>query len=194
MHYDEAYKYLMWAEGGVLESDSEHGGAANGGLSVDLLRHYRGQEPLTEIKKRSEEDWAREKKQSIEDLKKVSDDERKSIFKKEFWDRMKGDEIAGRLTAIALLNQAIHRGVVPVRNSLNVTMWKRYGQEWNKPLKFKDMIPVLNASDDRKNLIEICWGAQEAYIELAEKDPAKYLGQQQGWKNRIFNLLRIIYE
>lgn len=172
-HFEEAVAQVLKAEGGLLISDSEHGGGANFGVSLSTLRSHRKNEDLT-----------------LQDLAAMTIDEAREIYRERFWNQVCGDQIVGRLSAIAILDQAVNRGVVGVKNQISATLAARYnvvvaGQPVSK------LIDAVNAIDDRQFFRRFICDCQHAYVTIATGDSkkAKWL---KGWLVRTHNLLKLL--
>lgn len=175
-HFEESLKLVLEAEGLYLESASEKGGGAMMGVSLETLREWRKDESLT-----------------LPDLQKLTADEAREIYRVRFWNRINGDDIKGRLTAIAMLDQAINRGVSGLRTALVAMLaGKQYKQLLDEP-SYTQIVTVFNAHDDKKNLGEIIANAQHHYAQLAIEKPDKFLKWQHGWLNRTQALMRLLY-
>jgi len=173
-HFDEAVAQVLLAEGGLLISDSEHGGGANFGVSLLVLQEFRKNPALT-----------------LEDLKALTVDEAKTIYRSMYWDRIGGDRIKGRLTAIAALDQAVNRGVAGLRAALIQTLSRRYFIPLEDDATFALLTEKLNQIEDRSFFRRFVCDIQHAYVDMAMRDPAK-LKWLKGWLVRTHNLLKYL--
>lgn len=173
-HFNEALEHLLHSEGLYLESDSEKGGGAMRGVSLSLLQEYRNDPSLTLL-----------------DLQALTEDEAKEIYRVKFWERISGDQIVGRLTAIAMLDQAVNRGVRGYKIGLIEMIPKKLKVELVSH-DYPSIVAALNQFEDKFVFIELCNEAMGHYIQLAVDKPEKFLNWQHGWKNRVFSMLRML--
>lgn len=85
--------FILSKEGGYSNKKSDKGGPTNKGVTLTTYRLVFGE------------------KKTIADLKKISNDEWYTIYKKYFWDKCKADEIADQSVANLLVDFAWHSGV-----------------------------------------------------------------------------------
>ena len=83
---------LSW-EGGYGNHPADKGGPTNKGVTLTTFRQFFGAS------------------KTVEDLKKITDDQWHTIFKKGFWDKCKADEIKCQSVANLLVDFAYHSGI-----------------------------------------------------------------------------------
>lgn len=87
---------LKW-EGGFVNDPADLGGATNKGVTIGTYKEYRRKKGLPEP--------------TVEDLKKLSDDEWIDILKTYYWDRWKADQIQNQSIANILVDWVWASGV-----------------------------------------------------------------------------------
>jgi hypothetical protein len=203
------------AEGGVLISESEHGGGANMGITLTMLRQ-----------------WRKNPETTLEDLKQMPRSEAEAIYKAWFWDDMLLDQCESLLVCQALLNVSVHRGVPNAKDHLITTLRKHFagrgGDKFSPPKetaqtsikvegtvpakpevkiayvkpKWRELMPFVNElPNDRHLFWAFVCDVQDAYYDIAnaprregesaEKAALRPL-QLKGWLNRSQNLLRLL--
>lgn len=171
-HFKEAVEAVLKAEGGLLISDSEHGGGANFGVSLTVLQEHRKNKSLT-----------------LDDLKAMTIDEAKEIYRERYWNTICGDQIKGRLMAIALLDQAVNRGVSGTRAMLLKMLTKSFAKAPQD--NWPSLIETMNPFNDRVLFRRFICDAQHAYVDLAQASP-KRIRWLKGWLTRTHNLLKLL--
>jgi hypothetical protein len=171
-HFEEAVAAVLKAEGGLLISDSEHGGGANFGVSLTVLQEHRKNKSL-----------------NLDDLKAMTVEEAKEIYRVRYWDAISGDMIKGRLMAIALLDQAVNRGVSGTRTMLLKMLAKSFNKQSED--KWPKLIETMNPFNDRILFRRFVCDAQHAYVDLALSSP-KRMRWLKGWLTRTHNLLKLL--
>lgn len=91
---------LKW-EGGFVNAPTDLGGATNKGVTIGTYKEYRKKKGLPEP--------------TVEDLKKLSDDEWTDILKTYYWDRWKADQIQNRSIANILVDWVWASGVYGIK-------------------------------------------------------------------------------
>lgn len=172
--FDEAVEKLLAAEGGLLISDSEHGGGANMGVSLTVLQEYYKDPSLT-----------------LNDLIALTRDEAIEIYRTMYWNKILGDQILGRLSAIALLDQAVNRGLGGLRKQLVRTLVKHFKDDVQDIGPYDALIKRVNAIPDRVFMRRFVHDVELSYVDMAIRDPAK-LKWLRGWLIRCHNLIKLL--
>lgn len=171
-HFKDAVEAVLKAEGGLFISDSEHGGGANFGVSLTVLQEHRKDKSLT-----------------LDDLKAMTIDEAKEIYREKYWNVISGENIKGRLTAIALLDQAVNRGNGGARNLVNNCLVKRFKKQASSDWDI--IVDTINQIEDRLFFRRLVCDAQLEYVDLALASDNKKIWLK-GWLTRTHNLLKLL--
>lgn len=186
MHFDEALKNLLWAEGGLKEHKPEEiiieaGGAANFGITVVSFLEWKHKKGLLlEIPLPPANLFCAP---GVAALKAITPEEVREFYWEVYGKPMLLDQLTGRLTAIVLLDQAPNRGKTGVKKRLNVTLNKHFGCNFNDVAKFPDYIVTLNSLNDRQFFYHFLCDCQDSYAEIVLKNPSR-MGDLAGWLNR----------
>lgn len=173
-HFDAAIEEVLRAEGGLLIDPGEGSGGANMGVSLTVLREHRKNPKLT-----------------LEDLKNLTVDEAKEIYKEKYWDKLGLDQVQGKLSAILILDQAVNRGLGGVKDLLVKSLNYRSKTSFTKDTPMSEIIDVINTVPDRTFLRRTLGDAQWEYVEIAFNNPEKKRWLR-GWLIRTHNLYKLL--
>ncbi len=173
-HFFEAVDRVLKAEGGLLIDPGEGGGAANKGITLTTYRTYYNDQTL-----------------SIDDLRKLSEDEAKLIYRKLYWDKLELDRVSGKLAAILLLDQAVNRGISGCKKILREMLNKYYDSDLLEDSTTDKYIHAVNEIADREFFRRFIASIQLGYIEIAAAKPEK-AKNLKGWMIRTHNLLKLL--
>lgn len=155
------FPQLLKYEGGFVNDPADRGGATNMGITQETLKSYRG------------------KSVSVEDVKNLTKTEAEAIYKKNYWDKIKGDDITSQSVAELLFDYAVHSGVSKAAKSIQqlvgVTTDGVIGQK---------TIQAINEQEP-KSLFERLKMNRKSYsdgIVRANPSQQKFL---KGWNNRV---------
>lgn len=95
---DILFEFILSTEGGYVNHPNDAGGPTNKGVTLETF-------------KQSGRDINGDGKIDIEDLKLISNEDTYKIFKSEYWDKCKGDEINSQSVANILVDWAYNSGV-----------------------------------------------------------------------------------
>ncbi len=151
---------LRW-EGGFAVVPGDRGGATNKGITIGTFRQFFGQSA------------------TVEQLKRMTDDQWMTVFRKGFWDKFRADEIHSQSVANICVDWAWNSGtktaIRKVQTLLGVTVDGIVGAR---------TLAAINAADPRQLFVRVK-AARLAYVEgIVSRNPSqrKFLN---GWKNRI---------
>lgn len=95
INFSEVVSLILKSEGGYVDHPKDPGGSTNMGITRKTLAAWRGIH------------WRRLSKQEV---KKLTSDEAKAIYKKNYWDSFKGDDLPFGLD-YAVMDYAVNSGV-----------------------------------------------------------------------------------
>ncbi len=158
----EAIRKVILAEGGskFTNDPDDSGGPTKYGITLATLSEYRGY------------------KCSIDDVKNMSEAEAIAIYKKNYWDKLKGDLLPYSIS-YTMFNYGVNRGI---GNAVKLAQ-EVLGLAVDGVLG-PNTLNAIKGTNLNTFISKYLAGAQEAYRELAsrrEKDK-KYL---KGWLNRV---------
>lgn len=151
---------LKW-EGGYSNHPADKGGATNKGVTIATYRHYFG------------------RGRTVNDLKKMTDEEWTTILRRGYWNPWHGDEIASQDVANMCVDWAWASGtgtsIRKVQAVVGVTVDGVCGAV---------TLAALNAADP-SNLLKRIRAARLAYVEAIVKNNPSQRVFLKGWKRRI---------
>jgi lysozyme family protein len=97
-NFDLFFPKLMKHEGGFVNHPSDPGGATNKGITFNVFRQHG-------------KDYNNDGKIDVEDLKRLTSNDAKAIYKKLYWDAIRADQINSQSIAELLFDFAVNSGV-----------------------------------------------------------------------------------
>lgn len=161
--FEKAIPHVLKWEGGYVDHPADPGGATNMGIIFSIFTNYADEFHLPKTK---------------EGLKQLHEIQAKAIYRKQFWDRMKGDQIKDQQVAEIIFDGFVNMGY----NGLKIAQ-KEAGAQADGKIG-EQSIQMINAANP-KLLFDGIKDARIAYYKrLAERKPqmAVFL---KGWLNRI---------
>lgn len=154
---------LQW-EGGFVNDPLDLGGATNKGITIGTFTEYRKRKGL--------------KAPTVQDLKNISDEDWRAVFKGLYWDRWKADDIKSQAVANILVDWVWASGVHGIKRPqrlLGVVADGIVGAKTIAALNAKDPVELFRMiKADRVKFID----------EICEKRPENNRFKK-GWLNRI---------
>ncbi len=164
--FDHAFDLIIGVEGGYVNHPSDT--PTNWGITI---------ETLSSVLKRTA---------TLNDIKSLSKEAAKNIYKDRYWDRMKLDLIADETIQYLLFDSGVNFGTG--------TVIKRLQQLLKLPLTMNMDISTIKAINESKRL-KFCFDfvkeTMKAYISIVKSNPEKMIFFT-GWSNRVFNMYDII--
>ncbi len=151
-NFDESIEITLKHEGGYVNDPSDNGGETNFGISSRAYPNI--------------------------DIKNLTEDKAKTIYKQDYWDKLKADEIESQNVASALFDTAVNMGVRTASKMIQSCVdTQTDGFVGAKSLK------AINATNEELLLLRFKLAKIARYAYITEKRPAnkKYL---LGWINR----------
>lgn len=148
---------LSW-EGGFANVAGDRGGATNKGVTIATFRSVFGQS------------------KTVEDLKKMTDEQWMTIFKKYFWNRWSASAINSQAIANLLVDWLWASGVYGIKLPQKVLGVKIDGLVGSKT------IAAINNYPNQQELFNKLWKERKEFFErIGKGTQAKFL---KGWLNR----------
>lgn len=168
---NKALQFAFAAEGGYSNHKNDKGGSTNLGITQKTF------------------DSAKEKgviDTDITDVKYITKDLALEIYKKNYWDPIKADQLPNGID-VALFDMAINSGqknaVKTLQKAIGVTSDGLIGPNTLNAIKNYEGDLVKDFNNQRR----------EFYNSIIEKDPSQSVFEK-GWKNRVNNLDKFIKE
>lgn len=168
MTFQEALKEILKVEGGYVDHPQDHGSATNFGITIHTLSDFLGREATKE------------------DVKNISQETVYKIYRQNYWDRMKLDQIRSSDVQMFLFDQAVNRGVRRVVEQLQ-TLVGTQPDGIMGPIT----ITAVNQRDQRKLLIDLIKLAQNSYVSIVSTNPSQ-VAFLSGWIKRTQKFLERI--
>ncbi len=159
-NYKELVPFILKWEGGYVNNKNDRGGATNKGVTLATFRHYYGAS------------------ETIEDLKKITDEQWLHIFKMGYWDRWHADEIENQSVANLLVDWLWGSGSYGIRLPQKVLKVTIDGVVGNKT------IAAVNAADPRALFAKLKQERLDFYDRICTSNPKNRIFLQ-GWRNRV---------
>ena len=174
---------LKW-EGGFVNDPADSGGATNKGVTLATYKAYRKAHKM--------------KPPTVEDLKRITDDEVLAILKEFFWDKMQADEIKNQSIANLCVNTLWGSGKGYIKTIQSVLGVKQDGVVGPVTLA------KINGWQPQKDLFDRLWWRRKKFFEdivatsvkayekkigrpAMEREKLKYTNKRflRGWLNRL---------
>lgn len=149
---------LSW-EGGFCDVYGDRGGATNKGITLTTFRGVFGLQ------------------KTIEDLKKITDEQWTKVFVKYYWNKWKADSIKSQSIANLLVDWFWHSGIYGIKlpqKILGVTIDGVVGPK---------TIAAINNYGNDEELFNKLWNERKEFLERLAKGPQKKF--LKGWLNRL---------
>lgn len=168
--FDKAFELVLEIEGGYADHPNDHGGVTNYGITQKVLAEWRDH-PVTK-----------------EDIKNMTKEEAKDIYKDKYWDPLKLDKVIHNTLKLILFDQAVNRGVISASKAIQRVV------EVNVDGKIG---PATVRAINKKSELSLCFDfikdAQHFYINICKRSPDQVVFLS-GWLNRTHKLIDIIKE
>lgn len=164
-------------EGEYVNDPDDPGGATNRGISwntwKDNAKKHLGVEP------------------TLENLKKLTVDGAKKIYKEEFYSCNQIDRIQNPKVAFMIFDWIVNAGG-NADEQIQIMLNNKYGTSLkvDKTIGIKTIEAINRISDQQKLLLDIAQSRREYYEEIANKKPSRRKFRN-GWMNRVDECLNI---
>ena len=159
--HKELIPLIKRLEGGYVNHPLDKGGCTNSGITISAYRYAFG------------------KSKTCEDLKNMKDEEWEYIFKTNYWDRFRADEINNQSVANICVDYVWASGVYGIKyiqQILGVTADGIVG---------KKTLAALNGYKNQKQLFEKIWARRKYHFEtIVKRNPSQKVFLR-GWLRRL---------
>jgi len=162
-NFDPYFPNILKFEGTVYENDStDTGGCTHFGLILDDVKTFFNKPNAT-----------------CEDVKALTKDDAKAMYKKMYWDKFKADEIKNQSLAEYIVDGAINQGVGTITNYIQQIL----GLEADGIFGSKTLAGV-NSHDGADLYSKLKQKRIDKYNRIVENNPSqvKFI---KGWMNRV---------
>jgi len=161
--FEKAIPNVLKWEGGYVNNPADPGGATNRGIILSVFKPYAGELGLTP---------------DVEGLKQLTEEQAKVIYKRQFWDAMRGDEIKDQQVANIIFDGFVNMG----KNGLKIAQ-RVMGETIDGKFGLRT-ISTLNAAAARIFFDSYKDARVMYYKNLAERKPTLQVFLK-GWLNRV---------
>lgn len=161
------FPFILKWEGGFVNDPNDLGGATNMGITINTFVRWR---------KSQKKDVP-----TVDDLKKISKEEVFEIFKAEYWDKYKADQIKNQKVANCLVDWLWLSGLPAIKRVQTMLGLKADGLVG--PLT----IGAINKTNTTK-LLSMLYKDRENYIDAICKARPANEKFRKGWMNRLNSL------
>lgn len=169
MDFDKAFEHVVGVEGSYVNHPNDRGGPTKFGITKATLSNHRGH-PVTAT-----------------DVKNMSLDEAKAIYKKGYWDPLKLDQIENGPLKYILFDQGVNFGpsvaAKRIQELVKVPVDGRIGAA---------TIAAINKLDDKKLALDFVKKSQHHYVAIVLRNHSQ-LVFLKGWLNRTHKLLDQVF-
>lgn len=168
MNFQNAFNHLLGVEGKFVNNSLDRGGPTNYGITQKVYEKFLGRNV------------------SLDEMRKMPVDHARSIYKKEYWDRIGGDLLKNYKIAYLLFDQAVNRGVgtaiIQAQRQLGILADGGMGP---------NTLRALNMADEKSFINAYLAGAEAHYRKIASTDPSQN-AFLKGWLNRISGMRKYL--
>lgn len=166
--FDHAFDLIIGVEGGYVNYPSDKGGPTNWGITIATLSSVLGRTA------------------TLNDVKSLTKDAAKRIYKERYWNKMSLDLVACDLLAYMIFDQCVNFGCSKIVSRLQDIL------KIPKTIIIDQAtIKAINESDRLKLAFEFLKATQKDYIRIVKHDQTQIVFIS-GWINRSFKLLDLI--
>lgn len=171
-NFDTALKFVLRNEGGYVNHDLDRGGATNYGITHKTLRKYRNK-PVT-----------------IDDIKNLTMDEVKDIYRTMYWDTLYLDSVDVKLSTL-VFDQAVNRGPKSACKQLQRILKVKADGSIGK-ISHTALTNYLDSYGSVLKLgMEYIKESQTFYVTLVKRRPNQ-IAFLHGWMNRTHEMMDVL--
>lgn len=168
MNFDQAIEYVLQNEKGFVDNPRDSGKATNFGITMAMLAVFRAGGV------------------TAEDVKALTVDEAKMIYRKFFWDHLKLDSLP-QVYATAILDMAVNMGETKA-----VEICQRaLGSTACDGILGSQTVNALLHTDPQEFIFNYVSGLQDHYVEIVVRNPNE-ICFLKGWMRRALRLFHLI--
>jgi len=165
----DAINRVIYIEGGFVNNPADKGGPTKYGITQAVYDKFIG------------------RKSSIDEIKNMPIGNAVAIYKKNYWDKIRGDEINSYAVAYAIFDQAVNWGLdKAIKRTQRVLNEPETGTLTNAQLS------LLNSVHEQAFIDSYLEFARQAYLLTVASNPA-YEQFKDGWLNRVEKIRTYVY-
>lgn len=161
---DKAINQVLIHEGGFVNNPYDRGGATNWGITQATYEAFVGK-PVT-----------------IDEIRNMPKGNAYLIYKENYWDKVRGDEIDNYGIAYAIFDQAVNRG--PDRA---IRQAQRVLGVYQTGIMSDSTLNSINQSNPKDFMNDYLAASKQAYLNIVANDPTQAVFKN-GWLNRVASI------
>lgn len=179
--FENAIPLILKHEGGWVNNPNDPGGATNYGISLRFLADY------PEVG-----DFDNDGDVDAEDIKNMSVEDAKAIYKKFWWDKFKYSSIADQTIATKVMDLSVNMGAKRAHILLQEAMNSAFGLKLTVDgilgnASFSSLNAIADGDQEQKLITAYCNQAWGFYQRLIANN-SKLVVFTNGWKRRAFSI------
>lgn len=158
-NFEKSLKQLLVHEGGWSDHPADPGGATMKGVTLETFRAFKNNPHITK-----------------EELKNISDEDLSTLYKKKYWDAVRGDELASGVDFCVFdvaVNSGPGRAIKFLQSCVGVTPDGGFGPA--------TMAAVVKAQEDPAKLIELYCAKRLEFLQSLKT----FETFGKGWSRRV---------
>lgn len=165
----DAINRVILIEGGFVNNPADKGGPTKYGITQAVYDKFIG------------------RKSTIDEIKNMPIGNAVAIYKTNYWDKIRGDEIKSYAVAYSIFDQAVNWGLgKAIKRTQRVLNEPETGTLTNSQLA------LLNSIDEQAFIDSYLEFARQAYLLTVASNPA-YEQFKKGWLNRVEKIRTYVY-
>lgn len=159
--FNEAVEKVLKHEGGYVDDPLDRGGATNYGITQKVYENFVGR-PVTKA-----------------EIKNMPIGNAKAIYKKEYWDKVKGDSLKDYAIAFLIFDAAVNSGVsTAIKTAQRILGINPDG------IAGPEFIKHLNNFNAKSFTTQFLKAREDFYKAIVERNPSQQRFEK-GWLNRV---------
>ena len=168
--FEKSFAHLIEVEGKFTNHALDRGGPTKYGITIHTLIKWR------------------KAAVTVEDMKNLSLDEAKAIYKALYWSPLRLDEVLDNDVATVLFDQAVNRGPGTVARQIQ----EHFGLHVDGVIGPKTL-DAINHMHARRFIVEFFKASQLSYVAICVKDSSQ-LAFLKGWLKRTHLMLERLFD
>lgn len=165
----DAINRVIYIEGGFVNNPADKGGPTKYGITQAVYDKFIG------------------RKSTIDEIKNMPIGNAYQIYKKNYWDKVRGDEIKSYAVAYAIFDQAVNWGLDKA-----IKRTQRVLNEPETGTLSDAQLSLLNSIDEQAFIDSYLEFARQAYLLTVASNP-QYEQFKDGWLNRVEKIRSYVY-
>lgn len=179
--FDKAIKLVLQHEGGYVNNPNDRGSATNWGVSLNFLADHP-----------EDGDFDHDGDVDGEDIKSMTLENAKAIYKKFWWDKYSYGRIADQTIATKVFDFSVNMGSKRAHILLQQAMNAAFSLKLTVDgilgnASFSTLNAIADGDQEQKLITAYCDQAWKFYQSIIANNPSQAVFQK-GWKNRAYSI------